>query len=301
MSDGYFVSRSELLSWLNGTLGTNYAKVEECKTGVAFNALLSMVSANSGPRVPLNRVKMGAVMENDCVHNFKILQDVLTKQGIEKTIEIDKIVKGNYQLNLELLQWMKRHCETQGMVGPAPLIPNSGTSAPSTPSATPKRAAAPTTPKRVPSRSNSRLMMSSSAAATSTTTASQHRSVSEISVSNKENAPTAAAATATPAAKSTPVARGRSPMRSAPGTAPTNATHRTPAATTTATTKPEPKPSSQPTSEKTALVSMERDFFYDKLRDIEILVRDSAFVESMSSEQLAEAVRLVLYKPAPAN
>jgi len=46
------------------------------------------------------------------VANFKILQGVFEKQEIIKHIDVERLIKGKYQDNLEFCQWMKNYFET---------------------------------------------------------------------------------------------------------------------------------------------------------------------------------------------
>jgi RP/EB family microtubule-associated protein len=51
--------------------------------------------------------------EYQFVQNFKILQKVFNKENIPKHVEVERLVKGKYQDNLEMLQWMKHFFETR--------------------------------------------------------------------------------------------------------------------------------------------------------------------------------------------
>ncbi|KAF5219647.1 hypothetical protein ECC02_007385 [Trypanosoma cruzi] len=113
-------SRTELLAWLNELLQRNAAagghslprlhKVEQCGNCVPYVLLLPSLLPTSYP--PLTtKAKTNAKHEFDAVVNLKLFTDALQKNGIPRpgllTEESDKIIKGAYQANLQLLQWFR--------------------------------------------------------------------------------------------------------------------------------------------------------------------------------------------------
>ena len=116
MMDGaYFVSRTELLEWLNTVLSLSYSKVEQCCSGLAH---LQLLDAMFPGKVSLQKANFEAKLEHEYIINFKVLQGAFTSNGIKKVIEIERLVKGKYQDNLEFLQWMKRFCDARMPKGP---------------------------------------------------------------------------------------------------------------------------------------------------------------------------------------
>jgi RP/EB family microtubule-associated protein len=106
MEGAYFVGRVELLNWVNDLLKLDYTKVEQACTGAAYCQIMDALYPG---KVPLSKVNFNAKHEYEYLANFKVLQNVFDKLGIDKTIDVTKIVKGKYQDNLEFLQWMKRY------------------------------------------------------------------------------------------------------------------------------------------------------------------------------------------------
>lgn len=60
-------------------------------------------------RVPLQKVNFEAKFDYDFVKNYKVLTTVFENNGIDKTVDVPRLVKGKYQDNLEFLQWIKRY------------------------------------------------------------------------------------------------------------------------------------------------------------------------------------------------
>ncbi|KAL3231350.1 Protein BIM1 [Nakaseomyces bracarensis] len=98
-------SRTELLNWLNDLLRLNYKKIEECGTGAAYCQIMDSIYGD----VPMHRVRFNSTAEYENQVNYKILQSNFTKHHIEKTVYVDKLIKCKFQDNLEFLQWLKKY------------------------------------------------------------------------------------------------------------------------------------------------------------------------------------------------
>ncbi|KAG2393154.1 hypothetical protein C9374_009731 [Naegleria lovaniensis] len=114
MNEAYFVGRKELLSWLNDSFGFGLERIEQTCTGACacqvFDCLYPGV-------VPLGKVNFEARFDYEYIKNYKILQGVFTKLNIPKVIEVNKLIKGKYQDNLEFLQWLKRFYDVHHQEG----------------------------------------------------------------------------------------------------------------------------------------------------------------------------------------
>lgn len=107
-------ARTELLNWLNAQLPDNVSpirKVEDCGRGVPYVALLPyLFPSEAGRLASSSRVKLQAAHEFEAASNLKVLQDVLQKHNIGRPPSLEdphKLIKGNFQANLALLQWFK--------------------------------------------------------------------------------------------------------------------------------------------------------------------------------------------------
>eukprot|EP00392_Amoebophrya_sp_AT5.2_P004863 g4872.t1 len=108
MDAAFFVGRSELLTWVNSTLHTSLTKVEQCASGAVYCQLLD--ACHPGV-VQMKRVNWMAKVDHEHIPNYKILQAAFSKLGVDRNIDVDKLIKGKYQDNLEFLQWMKCYFE----------------------------------------------------------------------------------------------------------------------------------------------------------------------------------------------
>jgi len=115
MDAAYFVGRNELLNWLNELLVLGYTKVEQTASGAAHCQIMDAIYPG---KVPLHKVNFNAKFDYEYVKNFKVLQEVFAKIGVEKYVDVQKIIKAKYQDNLEFLQWIKRYYDLHYPGGP---------------------------------------------------------------------------------------------------------------------------------------------------------------------------------------
>jgi RP/EB family microtubule-associated protein len=99
------LSRHDLLGWINDTLKTNMLKVEELCTGSAYCQFMDMLFPGT---ISLKKVKVDARLEHEYINNYKALQNCMKKVKIEKVIPVEKLVKGRFQDNFEFVQWFKK-------------------------------------------------------------------------------------------------------------------------------------------------------------------------------------------------
>ncbi|XP_060914283.1 microtubule-associated protein RP/EB family member 1-like isoform X2 [Labrus mixtus] len=99
------LSRHDMLEWINESLQMNLTKIEMLCSGGAYCQFMDMLFPNS---VPLKRVKFGAKLEHEYIHNYKLLQLSFKKMAVDKIIPVDKLVKGKFQDNFEFVQWFKK-------------------------------------------------------------------------------------------------------------------------------------------------------------------------------------------------
>ncbi|QLG73788.1 hypothetical protein HG535_0F02990 [Zygotorulaspora mrakii] len=59
--------------------------------------------------IPMHRVKFDGTAEYEFQTNFKVLQGSFAKHHIEKTVYVEKLIRCRFQDNLEFLQWLKKY------------------------------------------------------------------------------------------------------------------------------------------------------------------------------------------------
>eukprot|EP00746_Dinoflagellata_sp_MGD_P166681 gnl/MRDRNA2_/MRDRNA2_96748_c0_seq1.p1 gnl/MRDRNA2_/MRDRNA2_96748_c0~~gnl/MRDRNA2_/MRDRNA2_96748_c0_seq1.p1 ORF type:complete len:306 (-),score=74.11 gnl/MRDRNA2_/MRDRNA2_96748_c0_seq1:322-1239(-) len=108
MEGAFFVSRSELLGWVNDFFDLSLTKVEQCANGAVY---CQVIDACHPGKVAMKKVNWMAKSDHEFIPNYKVLQAAFDKSGITKNIPVDMLIRGKYQDNLEMLQWMKHYFE----------------------------------------------------------------------------------------------------------------------------------------------------------------------------------------------
>ncbi|GBG72813.1 hypothetical protein CBR_g12380 [Chara braunii] len=271
MMDGaYFVSRSEILSWINSTLSLNIQKVEETANGAIACKLLDVVH----PGVPpMHKVNFEAKSEYEMIQNYKVLQEVFAKLNISRHIEVNKLVKGRPLDNLEFMQWLKHYCDTisRGVVPQGYNAPEKREKTGKVGKEASKKSAAALADKQ-----------------TSTASTVSHSSHSSHASSTGSSHVVSRPASKSSAAKRTECAASRTGMSKGAATANGNAQ-----SAVQALEKQNQALNEQLTELKLCVDSLEkeRDFYFAKLRDIEILCQSG----ELENIPVVMAVQKILY------
>ncbi|XP_022226076.1 microtubule-associated protein RP/EB family member 1 [Drosophila obscura] len=108
--NGENMSRHDMLQWVNTMVQGKFKKIEELCSGVAYCQMMELIFPSC---INLKRVKMSAKLEHECLHNLKLFQGAFTRLKLDKTVPIDRLIKGRFQDNFEFLQWFKKFFDSQ--------------------------------------------------------------------------------------------------------------------------------------------------------------------------------------------
>ncbi|GMF12689.1 unnamed protein product [Phytophthora lilii] len=108
MDGTYFVGRKEILDWINNLCAINLSKVEQTCTGAVACQILDAMYPG---KVQMSKVDWAANKDYEYIQNYKVLQKAFMQLKIDKHVEVDRLVRGKYQDNLEFMQWFKAFYE----------------------------------------------------------------------------------------------------------------------------------------------------------------------------------------------
>ena len=102
-NSAYYCQKSELLKWASSILDLEITNYDQTSTGAIFCQLLDACHPGT---VRMNKVNWKANSETEYISNFKLFQQGLNENNINKTIDINRLATGKlYDLN-ELMQWI---------------------------------------------------------------------------------------------------------------------------------------------------------------------------------------------------
>jgi len=99
------LSRNDYLNWINDSLQMNLTKIEQLCTGAVYCQFMDLLFPGT---IPIKKIKFATKLETEYISNFKCLQTCFNKNGVDKVVPIEKLVKGKYMENFEFVQWFKK-------------------------------------------------------------------------------------------------------------------------------------------------------------------------------------------------
>lgn len=103
MDPAYFVPKRELLEFFNSTFDLSLTKIEQTCTGAVACLLTEYLFPKS---IAASRIDWAARSDYEYVQNYKLLQAAFEKRGVRKHVEVDRLIRGRHQDNLEMCQWL---------------------------------------------------------------------------------------------------------------------------------------------------------------------------------------------------
>ncbi|KAK0410578.1 hypothetical protein QR680_005206 [Steinernema hermaphroditum] len=260
------LSRHEMLMWVNDCLQSNFSKIEQMHTGAGYCLFTDILFPGI---VPLKRVKWNSRLELDWLGNWKIVQTSWKQIGIDKIVPVEKLIKGKFQDNFEFLQWFKKFFDANydgheynpiEARGDEPL-PNEGAAKPGASRMPARTAAAPSSARAVaPARTTSNNAINSSVVKKTATSG----------IARTTAAPRAAAVPAPTA----PIVKGVDP-----------AVHEA--------LKQELDEVKRQMADNDGVVTSlekERDFYFSKLRQIELMCQDNEAIGTIETTRVLQVL-----------
>jgi len=286
--EGDLVGRKALLDWLNGFLQLNYTKIEQLASGAAYCQLFDALHPG---KVALHKVNFDAKFEYEYVKNYKVLQEAFQNVGLTKVIDVNNLVKATFMDNIQFFRWMKQYFdenysysleynaeERRQKAVQVYLASKSSTSG-------------------APPRKVSAGAVLTTTTVTATTTKKENKPPSTNTPRTSIGSEEKAKPTTTPSSSSAPASKTHTPISSS----------------SSLSARPQRKPLSPTngqiqklTGEVTTLqilvesLEKERDFYFAKLRDVEIQCQEWAQgteeeKKAVSLEEFIKKVQTTLY------
>ncbi len=104
------LSRSELLDWINRDFEAGYSNIEQCGSGAIYCQIFDSIYPG---RISIAKVHFRAKQDYQILSNYKLLQMGFNKVGLTREVPVERLMKFKMQDNLEFLQWF---CKLQASV-----------------------------------------------------------------------------------------------------------------------------------------------------------------------------------------
>lgn len=243
-------------------------------------------------QIPLNKVNFNARYDYEFSANFKILQTHFVKIKCDKVVPTDRLIKAKYQDNLEFMQWMKRWFEME--------YNGAAYDAKARRKECKVEYASDKLPRKKPVETSSSAdddaSAPSTAPAATTSAATTTTATAKIPASGKLPVAEGRRATMLPTTTSSSASKPQSMRLPARSNALSGSTGSAPSRT-----KPQTDSKADELAKRVAELSIElaksettRDFYYDKLREIENLLSNLA-PEQESVEGLRDKINAILF------
>jgi len=99
------MSRHEMLMWVNECLQSEFSKIEQLHTGEGYGLFTEILFPGM---IQLKRIKYNSKLELDWINNWKLVQTAWGQLAVDKIIPVAKLITGKFHDNFEFLQWFRK-------------------------------------------------------------------------------------------------------------------------------------------------------------------------------------------------
>lgn len=100
-----------MLDFFNDLLSLNLSKIEQTASGAVACQITEYIYPGS---IQMSKVNWEAKSDYEFVQNYKLLQAAFKKHKVERYVDVEKLIKAKYQDNLEFCQWLKAFFDMSG-------------------------------------------------------------------------------------------------------------------------------------------------------------------------------------------
>ncbi|CAI2352620.1 unnamed protein product [Caenorhabditis sp. 36 PRJEB53466] len=268
------LSRHEMLMWVNDCLQAHFTKIEQLHTGAGYCLFTDFLFPET---IQLKKVKWNSRLELDWLSNWKIVQTAWKNLGVEKVIPVDRLIKGKFQDNFEFLQWFKKLFDANYDGHEYdPVAARNGEDLPT------ENAAGGATKTSVASRMPARAVAAKPVTTIRTPAAAAPAARPTPARAAPRPAPAASAPPPKPSATAAPV-RSASTVAAPPGVD---------LATFNKLKEELEEVTRQLTESDNVIASLEkeRDFYFSKLRTIEVICQDNESIGNVEAARVLEVL-----------
>jgi len=99
LQGAFFVGKGAILAWINDTYRMNVQKIEETASGAVACQVLDSIWPGE---INMAKVRWDAKSSHEFVDNYKMIQRAFEKKGVDKYIDVEKLIRGKYQVSTRL-------------------------------------------------------------------------------------------------------------------------------------------------------------------------------------------------------
>lgn len=109
-----FSSSNQILQWISENFTYKIDKIENASNGLLYLEIINKLYPKSICSSKINKPKSNNIQllsYDSILKNFKLLQNLFKVNKIQKNFDMQRLMSGSFQENLEFLQWFKSYYE----------------------------------------------------------------------------------------------------------------------------------------------------------------------------------------------